>query len=137
MQFKIHDEKSREAVRIYIDKLNPEKRYTVSITLKREIRTVPQNRLYWLYVTCISDETGSSKDDIHSYFKQTFLKVDELVIGNTNIPQTVSTTKLNTKMMADLINQIIVWASSELGIILPDPADYLWDQFYEKYKDML
>ena len=137
MQFKIHDEKSREAVKIYIDKLNPEKRYTVNITLKREIRTVPQNRLYWLYVTCISDETGSSKDDIHSYFKQTFLKVDELVIGNTNIPQTVSTTKLNTKMMADLINQIVVWASSELGIILPDPADYLWDQFYDKYKDML
>lgn len=137
MKFKIYDEKTKEAVKAYIDKLNPEKRYEVNISLKREIRTIPQNRLYWLYITCISDETGSSKDDVHSFIKQTYLRVDELVIGNSSIPQTVSTTKLNTKMMADLINQIVVWASSELGIILPDPADYLWDQFYEKYKDML
>jgi len=137
MKFKIYDEKTKEAVKAYIDKLNPEKRYEVNISLKREIRTIPQNRLYWLYITCISDETGSSKEDVHSFIKQTFLRVDELVIGNSSIPQTVSTTKLNTKMMADLINQIVVWASSELGIILPDPADYLWDQFYDKYKDML
>lgn len=28
-------------------------------------------------------------------------------------------------------------ATTELGIILPDPSDHLWDQFYEKYKDSL
>lgn len=94
MKFKIYDEKTKEAVKAYIDKLNPEKRYEVNISLKREIRTIPQNRLYWLYITCISDETGSSKDDVHSFIKQTYLRVDELVIGNSSIPQTVSTTKV-------------------------------------------
>ena len=137
MKFKIYNQQTKDAVRDYIEKLNPEKRYEVNISLRREVRTIPQNRLYWLYVACISDETGNSKDDLHSYFKQTFLRVDDMIIGNASIPQTVSTTKLNTKKMTGYINQIVVFASAECGIVLPDPADYLWDQFYEKYKDML
>lgn len=137
MKFKIYDSNTKQAVKEYIDKLHPDKQYDVSITLKRKVRTLPQNRLYWLYVTCISDETGSSKDDIHMFFKTTFLRSSDLVVGDSIIPQTSSTTKLNTKQMTELVNQIVVFASSELGIVLPDPADYMWDQFYEKYKDML
>lgn len=137
MKFKIYDKKTKDAVRAYIEKLNPEKRYEVSVSLKREIRTIPQNRLYWLYVTCISDETGSSKEDIHSFLKQKFLRINDLIVGDSLIPITVSTSILNTKMFAELLNNVVVWSASELGIILPDPSDYLWEQFYEKYKDSL
>ena len=137
MKFNIYDQPSTQAVIDYLNKLNPEKRYEVSIALKRETRTIPQNRLYWLYVTCIADETGNSKEDIHAYIKQTFLKIEDVVIGNVSIAKTLSTTSLNTAMMTNLINKIVVWASSELGIILPDPADYQWQQFYERYKDRL
>lgn len=137
MKFLIHNQDSLQGVKDYISKLNLEKRYEVNITLKREKRTIPQNRLYWLYVTCIADETGNSKEDIHTHLKQTFLKVEDVIIGNASIAKTISTTKLNTAMMANYINQIVVWASSECGIILPDPADYVWEQFYEKYKDRI
>lgn len=137
MKFKIYDKKSKAAVLAYVEKLNPEKRYEVSVSLRREIRTLPQNRLYWLYVTCISDETGSSKEDIHAFLKQKFLRINDLIVGNSLIPVTVSTTKLNTKMFAELLNSVVAWSASELGIILPDPSDHLWDQFYEKYKDSL
>lgn len=137
MKFIIHNQESLQGVTEYISKLNLEKRYEINITLKREKRTIPQNRLYWLYVTCIADETGNSKEDIHTHLKQTFLKVEDVIIGNASIAKTISTTKLNTSMMANYINQIVVWASSECGIILPDPADYVWEQFYEKYKDRI
>lgn len=137
MKFLIHNQESLQGVTEYISKLNLDKRYEINITLKREKRTIPQNRLYWLYVTCIADETGNSKEDIHTHLKQTFLKVEDVIIGNASIPKTISTTKLNTSMMANYINQIVVWASSECGIILPDPADYVWEQFYEKYKDRI
>ena len=137
MKFKIYNQQSKDAVKEHIEKLNPEKKYEVNITLKREIRTLPQNRLYWLYIACIADETGNSKEDIHDHIKRTCLKIEDLTIGRATITRTMSTTKLNTKMMADLINQVVIWASSDLGIVLPDPADYLWDQFYEKYRDSL
>lgn len=137
MKFLIHNQESLQGVKDYISKLNLDKRYEINITLKKEKRTIPQNRLYWLYVTCIADETGNSKEDIHNHLKQTFLKVEDVIIGNASIAKTISTTKLNTSMMANYINQIVVWASSECGIILPDPADYVWEQFYEKYKDRL
>lgn len=137
MKFIIHNQESLQGVIEYISKLNLEKRYEINITLKREKRTIPQNRLYWLYVTCIADETGNSKEDIHNHLKQTFLKVEDMIIGNASIAKTISTTKLSTSMMANYINQIVVWASSECGIILPDPADYVWEQFYEKYKDRI
>lgn len=137
MKFNIYDQPSTQAVIDYLNRLNPQKRYEINIALKREVRSIPQNRLYWLYVTCIADETGNSKEDIHNHLKQTFLKVEDVIIGNASIAKTISTTKLNTSMMANYINQIVVWASSECGIILPDPADYVWEQFYEKYKDRI
>lgn len=137
MKFLIHNEQSLNGVIEHIQKLNLEKKHEINITPKREIRTIPQNRLYWLYVTCIADETGNSKEDIHNHLKTTFLKVEDVIIGNASIAKTISTTKLNTSMMANYINQIVVWASSECGIILPDPADYVWEQFYEKYKDRI
>jgi len=89
MKFNIFNSVSQQGVIDYIGKLNTEKRYEVSITLKREKRTVPQNRLYWLYLTCIEQETGSDKEDLHSHFKRKFLLKEDLVIGNDTIPQTV------------------------------------------------
>lgn len=134
MRFVIQDNKSREAILTYIQKLNEKKRYEVLISLKKEKRTIPQNRLYWLYLSCISDETGMDKDDLHVHFKRKFLQKEEIVIGNEVVMSTYSTTELTTKQFTDYINQIVAFASSELGIVLPDPADLYWEQFYEQYK---
>lgn len=135
MKFQIFDTNSQMGVIEYLQKLDTQKRYNIEILLKREKRTIPQNRLYWLYLACIEDETGMDKEDLHDHFKRKYLRKEDIVLGNDTIEQKTSTKKLDTKQFTDYINKIVVFASSELGIVLPDPADRLWEQFYERYKD--
>ena len=60
MKFTIHNSDTRSAVTAYLAKLPDGKTYDVTITPRRRNRTVPQNRLYWLHIACLSDETGQT-----------------------------------------------------------------------------
>ena len=42
---------------------------TYNITIKKasEKRSIPQNDLMWMWLTCIERETGTPKDDIYMY----------------------------------------------------------------------
>ena len=44
----------------------------VKIEAVRPIRSLPQNRLYWLWLTAISQKTGNEKDDLHEFFAKKF-----------------------------------------------------------------
>lgn len=137
MKYVIKDNKAKQAVIAHIDGLIDGNEYEVSISRKLRLRTVPQNRLYWLYLSCIEDETGMDKEDLHTHFKQKYLKQEDLTIGSDTFIKTVTTKKLTTMQFTDYINKIRIFSSSELAIILPDPADILWEQFYERYKHTL
>ena len=122
----------------YINRLPETKQYVVEVKLKRNRRSVDQNSLYWCWLSCIMDETGEHKDDLHEYFKQHFLGVDERFVFNKyQVVVTKSTTKLDTKQMTDYLERIQQFASAELGIILPNPEDLYWEEFYNKYKDFI
>lgn len=139
MNFKIKNINDKAAVKEYIDKLDLTvgKTYTVEFTIKRAIRTISQHRLYWLWLTCIAVETGNDKETLHEYFKQEFLGRLTVTIFSTEVYPLRSTTGLNTKEFTDYLNKIQVFASSELGVILPLPEDLHFKQFYEHYKDLL
>lgn len=141
MDYKITTPKDREVIKSVIDKLPEGKRYDVSVKLHRERRTLDQNRLYFLWLACISDETGQSKDDLHDYFKQAYLGFSRrsVIVGSVEQQVYVSptTTALNTKQFTDYLNQIQVFANAELGILLPNPTDIEFEQFYNKYKDAI
>lgn len=136
MIFRIQASKDKQGVIDYIEKL-PDKVYRVEITLKRENRTVSQNRLYWLYLACLEDETGMEKECLHDYFKQKYLTIEDVEIGNITIKKTISTTKLNTSQFSEYTNKIAAFASAELGIILPNPEDLAFEQFCEYYKNRI
>lgn len=137
MHFKLTTPKDKEAVRSYLDLLPEGKRYNVSITLHREKRSVDQNRLLWLWLGCISAETGQDKDSLHDYFKLKFLGFDTKTLWGTQLYSPVSTKSLDTKQFTDYLERVQAFASSELGIILPNPEDQYWEQFYEQYKNYL
>jgi hypothetical protein len=122
----------------YVNKLPDNKQYIVEIKVKREKRSIPQNRLYWLWLTCLMDETGEHKDNLHEYFKQYYLGTNERIIFDRyRIFVSISTTSLDTLQFTNYLNRIEQFAAAELGIILPHPEDEVWAEFYEKYSEFI
>ena len=136
MRFKIRCRKDREDVISYINNLNPEKRYEIDITPYRERRSVSQNSLYWLYLGCIEEETGNDRYDLHDFFKRKYLRVGESVLCGEEVVKTISTSKLDTKQFTEYLRKIASFSAQE-GIILPDPSDIYFEQFYDQYKHIL
>jgi hypothetical protein len=94
-----------------------------------KIRSTPENRYYWgVCVDILSLELGYSPQEIHIMLKQKFLtyplylklkdKVEEVFI-------TRSTASLNTVDFEDYLSNIRVWASSDLGIFIPEPNEVI------------
>ena len=136
MKRKLLTELDREMVISQIKRLDLKKVYTVDITERRIKRTISQNGLYWLWLTCISHETGNDKDDLHDYFKKKYLEPeDSKLFGETFLRW--STRDLTSNMFKFYLDKIHGFASTELAITLPDPEDKRWEEFYDYYKDKL
>ena len=138
MNFTIRSECDRQAVVDYISKLDITKReYEAKIVKRTEKRTLAQNRLYHLWLNCISAETGNEVDILAEYFKQKFLGVRERVIHGDHVRVALSTTELNTEEFKRYLDRIQEWANVEQGIILPNPEGLYFAQFVEKYQNYL
>lgn len=137
MNFRITNPQDKQAVGAYIDSLPNGKRYDINIAVHRERRTIDQNRLLFLWINCISGETGQDKDELHIYFKHKFLDQDFIRVFGQQIYITPTTTTLDTKQFTDYLNNIRVFAATELGITLPNPEDAIWAQFHETYNNYI
>jgi len=71
------------------------------------VRSTQQNSYYWHIIEILSNETGYTKDEMHTLLKDRF-HID-------------STKHLETKAFADYIEKIVRFASIELNIYIPDP----------------
>ena len=136
MKRKLINEVDREMVIAQIKRLDLKKTFTVEITEKRIRRTISQNNLYWLWLTCIEHETGTDRNDLHDYFKEKYLTPESYeIFGETKYRK--STKNLNTIQFKYLLDHVQIFASTELQITLPDPEDYNWEEFYKYYCDKL
>ena len=136
MLLKILKPHDKETVKQYIDKL-PDKKFSVEIKQKREIRSISQNSLYWLWLTCIMAETGNDKDYLHIFFGKKYLPKESRVLYGETVEITVSTTSLDTAQFTHYLDRIQQFVSSELGVVLPRPEDLHFKEFYETYKDFI
>ena len=106
--------------------------YTITIKRANEKRSIAQNDLMWMWLSCIERETGTPKDDIYMYYCKRFLcKVIEVGGHQEKIYNTSS--KLNKEQMTEFLNKIQADAASELGIRLPLPEDRFFEQFYSHF----
>lgn len=134
MKFKITSSKDRDAVKEYIDRLPEGKIYNVDITARLSKRSNDQNRLYWLWLNCLAKELGYSPDEMHAVFAHKYLGADyEKVCGET-ILIIPSTRKLDSAQFTAYLDKIKLFAINELGVVLPDPMDKVFEQFYDTYK---
>jgi len=109
--------------------------YDLTITRKKEPRTVAQNSLMWMWMECISQETGQPKQDIYDYYCSKFL-ARPVTIGGRELMVKGSSSSLNTQQMTKFLNLIQADAASELGIQLPLPADRFYEEFIREYRNM-
>jgi len=136
MKRALKTEIDREMIIAYIKRIDISKLHIVEITQKKLNRSISQNSLYWLYLTCISFETGNDRDELHDIFKKKWTEPKKVVLFGEEIDR-YSTADLNTTQFKYYLDRIQVFASTELSITLPDPEDRYWNEFYNFYIDKL
>jgi hypothetical protein len=107
--------------------------YTITIKRKQEQRSIAQNDMMWMWLSCIERETGTPKEDAYLYYCKKFLLKRIWVGDKTTLVYTTSS-KLNTAQMTEFLNHIQADAAAELGITLPTPDDLHWEAFFQQYK---
>lgn len=123
----LRDEDSRLRAIKHIEALSLEKPWQVDIKLYRKNRSSAQNRLYWMWLTIVGDDLGYTKKEMHKVFAKKFLPLDVTVAMGETVNDTKSTTDLNTKEFTEYLEEIDIFSSSELGIVLPHPADLYYE----------
>ena len=116
----------------YVFSLLANGKYTITIKRANEKRSIPQNDLMWMWLTCIERETGTPKEDVYMYYCKKFL-MKTIQIGNKMERIYNTSSKLNMEQMSEFLNKIQVDAATELGITLPKPEDRFFEQFYAQF----
>ena len=106
--------------------------YTIIVKRASEKRSISQNDLMWMWLSCIERETGTSKDDIYMYYCKKFL-MKTIRVGEKLERIYSTSSKLNTEQMKSFLDKIQADALSELGITLPNPEDRFFEQFYQQF----
>ena len=107
--------------------------YTITVKKVQEKRSIAQNDLMWMWLTCIENETGTPKDEVYMYYCKKFL-MRTVTMGQKMERIYLTTSKLNTEQMSDFLNKLQADAQTELGITLPTPQDRFWEAFYQDYR---
>jgi hypothetical protein len=125
----VKDGKLQKNVRVQIANELKEfegKRIEIKIQKLKSIRSHQQNRLWWLYMTMLSVDTGYTKDEMHEICKFKFLKRSKVVEKTGEILEYLeSTTKLNKSEFADMVSELIRWSAETLDIVLPLPNEQI------------
>ena len=106
--------------------------YTITIKRASQKRSIPQNDLMWMWLTCIERETGTPKDDVYMYYCKKFL-IKTIQIGERQERIYNTSSKLTSEEMTEFLNKIQADAATELGIRLPLPEDRFFEQFYAQF----
>jgi len=134
---KVYNYKTRQEAIDLVSNLDLEKKYTVKVTCKRDKRSIDQNALYWLWLTCIEQESGNDKNDLHDHFRTEYIGGEWREVFGSKCFKLKSTTDLDTALFTQYLDKIQIFASTELGVKLPDPKDLEFERFKDYYSKYL
>jgi len=135
MKLKIQTEQDRQKAIEAIQAISLEKTWLFSLTKRRKRRTLSQNRLLWLWLTCleVDGETGYTKEELYQYFLNVFptrrFVMDKEIIITSSV--------MDTKEKATFLDAIQRFAGTELGVVLPDPEDKRFEEIENQYGHLL
>lgn len=102
----------------------PEGKYNIYIMEKEYRASVPQQRLFWMWMTCLEYWSGESRVKWHDHYCRLFLSPDQQ-----------STKQLSSVAMAHFLTQIQADALMEWNVRLPSPDDEIYQEFILEYKN--
>lgn len=109
-----------------ISKLQVGKKVWVTVDERAPKRSEQQHRLYFAYLTYISNETGNEVEDLHEHFKAKYLALPQSVLtlkGNkSQVIKYASTTGLTKDEFSFYLRRIEL----ETGVPIPDTEAYLY-----------
>jgi hypothetical protein len=132
-RFILYTERDRERAILLLKGVDIKNPNIFELKRQRKSRTVSQNKLYWMWLSCIAEETGDTREAIHEFYKNTFLnftveyKAFELLFIRKK-----STTELDTKEFTTYL-ECIRQHAAEWNVILPLPEERGFEEFYSKY----
>lgn len=111
----------------------------IKLTLERDIKPRTsgkegepsnQNGYWWAYVIPpIADYCGYTNSETHEALKMKFLRQG----GSDKLPLIGSTAELNKLQWEDLMEQVRIWALTDLGVKIPLPNET--EQYDEEVRD--
>jgi len=109
-------------------------RLTLWMDGKPPTRSQQQNRLYWMYLGVIADDTGHSVDELHSYFKGKLLSDGLTEVYGHKVRKTKSTTTLNKNDFAEYMFGIQEISGIEIpNTELHNPTTYFGAEQIQNY----
>lgn len=118
-----------DKARAYLEKMIEQgKNFKIAVQIPK--RTGRQNRFFHAILGLIADYVGSDMETIKQQFVKQELCKDifyqgETSIGSKSLSNWRSTRDLNSKEFSIMTERLIFFASSELGLYIPDPGEYL------------
>ena len=82
------------------------------------LRSVPQNKLYWNILNVLSNTWGQTKDELHEIFKNKYLREDMDVLGE-KFYRIKSTSELDSATFSRYLRDIAFFASEFDGTRVP------------------
>lgn len=113
---------SRDMAKHFIGKIPADGKMQVDIKKVQSVRSIAQNRLYWMWVGIMSDETGHTKKEMHEFLKDEFLLPEIIEAFGKTITIKPSTKNLKVGEFSTFLEKVDFFAG-EFGIELPKPED--------------
>lgn len=101
--------------------LNLDKPWRMTVKPYRKQRSNAQNRLYWMWLKEIEQETGNESEDMHFFFRIKFLEIIKREVMGVAATEARSTTSLDTKEFTEYLDKIDRFTAETIGIVLPHP----------------
>jgi len=103
--------------------------HAVSLKKWRKSRSTSQNRYYWgVVISYLSSETGYTREEVHQEMQRMFLRYDKELPNGTTKEFFRSTTSLDKMDMEVYLEQIRIFAISELGCYIPLPNEIVFPE---------
>lgn len=161
MKFNLSNQYKKQSAIEYFNKLI-QKVCTIEIKEIKPKRSIDQNSLYWLWLTCIQEETGQDKNELHLLYRAMFLTKDDnyiisiirpelwqqlkIMFNNFKfikyLPEIIdvisrSTTDLDTKEFTDYLGKIQDHSAINMNVTLLTLSDRNFNDFYNTYIEKL